>query len=189
MKPVKNWRSLFSLLLFAVLSLVFPLNAPHAQDGFEWLPVGGCTILMSLNRADLFDILSSKKTEKEWAVFFAAAKLPEQQLNTLASYLAIYLPVDPKKLPNNPKKIDCAKLPIEGRTLVLENCQNCHSIGPIVMMDKGPVAWLNLMEALTHGEIKLKPKEMEAIAYYLTYNGAIPEEVIPEALNQPLQGY
>jgi mono/diheme cytochrome c family protein len=174
-----------------MIPLLFALRPvpARAQAGYEWLPNDGCAILMSLKRNDLADIMTAKKTQAEWETFFATAKLEKIQVKTLAAYLALNAPVAKDKLPNSIKQVTCASLPREGRSVLLEQCQNCHSVGPIVMMAKEPVTWLSLMDGPTHGELKLPEQYKQNIAHYLSAIAPVPEEVIPPELNQPMKGY
>jgi len=181
-------NTIVRLILLAV-ALALPATTVSAQAGFEWLPPDGCEILLSLERSDVLDVVTMDKSQEEWRAFFADEGLPEAELNTLAAYLAIRGPVAESGLPASPADLTCEALPMEGRQLLMEQCQNCHSIGPVVLMGKQPVAWVILMEGPTHGVLELTEEQMQAIAHYLHFNAPVPEEDIPQELNQPLQGY
>jgi hypothetical protein len=51
-----------SLLFLLMLFLALPGGLTQAQARYDWMPKGGCEILMSLNRGDLLEIVTAERT-------------------------------------------------------------------------------------------------------------------------------
>ena len=62
-------------------------------------------------------------------------------MRTLAVHLAQRMPVPKDELPLDVNEITCDVLPYDGRLVVLEDCQNCHNLGQVVLQDKDILVW------------------------------------------------
>lgn len=163
---------------------------PRAQtdDVFAFIPAGGRTLLEGIMASkpasgEMALILNGKHEYNEWVAYLqsrssaipAIKEMDEQEVKTLADYLAMNMPL--------PVGSDAPKdLPRDGRDLVLEYCQSCHIITVVVTQDRSKEAWLGTMSKPSHVEIKTTAHEREALANYLVLHAGIPIEQIPEEL-------
>ena len=178
-----------NLIVILALFLFLAGGLAEGFEGYEWMPEGGCQILTSLNRSDLLNLATTNKTDEEWEKFFADTELTEEQVKTLAAYLALQMPVPKNKLPPNVKELTCDVLPFDGRMVVLKVCQNCHGLGQVVLQEKDLTAWYIQIGARSHNEIELDEKDSQLIVTYLTINMPVSEEAIPEALLESFMSY
>ena len=192
-----------SLLFLLMLFLALPGGLTQAQARYDWMPNGGCEILMSLNRGDLLEIVTAERTGVDssmeewkqveitfgkWQKFFADTDLAEKQAKTLAAYLANFMPVPKDGLPQNPKEITCSHLHLDSHQLVIKYCQDCHGLKTPLQNESTVVGWLNLFAGPALGEdTEATAKDQEAMAYYLWINNPVPDELIPESQWEPPQ--
>lgn len=176
------------IVAFAMMTCAPIMARAQTDDVFAFIPAGGRTLLdriVASNPAseDLASILGGKRGLDEWAAYLqsrstaisAIKDMSEQEVKTLADYLALNMPL--------PAGSDPARdLPRDGRDLVLEHCQSCHIITVVVTQDRGKQAWLGTLNKPSHVEIKTTKEEREALADYLVLNAGIPIEQIPEEL-------
>ena len=178
-----------NLIVILALFLFLAGGLEEGFEGYEWMTEGGCQILTSLNRSDLLTLATTNKTEEEWEKFFADTELTEEQVKTLAAYLALQMPVPKNKLPPNVKELTCDVLPYDGQMVVLKVCQNCHGLGQVVLQEKDLTAWYIQIGARSHNEIELDEKDSQLIVTYLSINMPVSEETIPKALLESFMSY
>lgn len=178
-----NVRALFAVAVLTGLSV--PADAQD-DDLFSFVPPGGRTILGELTEAELLDpdeITSADRTRSEWSGVLettAGERLDPFQLQTLAAYLSNTMPAASK----GGKLIETGKafLPRDGRDLTMEYCQSCHIITVVITQARSREAWLGTMNKPSHVEIDTTTNERDEIADYLTINGGIPIDDVPEEL-------
>jgi hypothetical protein len=182
------------IIFLALLLPAVPLLA-QSEDVFSFIPPGGRTILAQLIEKglpadELETLVSEQRSKEEWNSYLsqrsrslsALTELNESELKTLADYLSFNAPLGSDVLQKGPAKTIGQMLPKDGRDLALEYCQSCHIITVVVTQDRTKEAWLGTMNKPSHVEIKLSPKEREALASYLVLNAAIPIDLVPEEL-------
>jgi hypothetical protein len=182
------------IIFLALLLPAVPLLA-QSEDVFSFIPPGGRTILAQLIEKglpadELETLVSEQRSKEEWNSYLsqrsrslsALTELNESELKTLADYLSFNAPLGSDVLQKGPAKTIGQTLPKDGRDLALEYCQSCHIITVVVTQDRTKEAWLGTMNKPSHVEIKLSPKEREALASYLVLNAAIPIDLVPEEL-------
>lgn len=159
-----------------------------AQTGMEFMPDGGRTLTLTAFGADpgrLAEIAAMKKDADQWRslVEDTAADLTETQVLTLASYLALNLPLaEPASLAGlEPGKLADA-LPPDGKDLAIANCQSCHSLFTgYLTHDRKKTGWMQTFRGPFHVEIKMSRTEIETFARYSELNMPLSfEEVPPE---------
>ena len=159
-----------------------------AQPEMDFMPDGGRETLLRLagsSAIDLAEVTGRTATEEDWAVTVAAAdpSLPSAAVETLASYLAINMP-----LASGPSGMDgaeqaAASLPPDGKKLAIENCQFCHSFFTgYLVHDRDTQGWQNIFKAPFHTELPMTEKERKTFARYSAINMPIPYEKVPEDL-------
>ncbi len=83
-------------LVTAVALLLMPASA-FCQEDFGFMPKGSKTLLLELTSkpAELREIGSARRSEAEWREFIVKHKtsMTERDVNELAAYLAINMPV------------------------------------------------------------------------------------------------
>jgi len=172
---------------------VAPLRA-QVDEIFDFMPLGGRSLLsqlvdQGLPPGELQAILSAKRTAEEWVGYLqerqgsvpAIQNLGEQELLTLADYLAFNMPASEISAQANAVEL-AAALPPDGRDLSLDYCQSCHIITVVVTQDRPQQAWLGTMSKPSHIEIDLTTAQREALANYLVLNAGIPIDLVPEEL-------
>jgi hypothetical protein len=186
--------------IFVVMGLMLFFGTVIAGGGhFDWFPKGGCMLLLEAMEncdgwTELETIMKSKKSEEEWKAYFQSKKgalegMTEKEVKTLAAYLAYNAPAKKIKVPKNPKKMKCSKLPQSGRILMLEKCSLCHPIGPPLKEDRDVEGWRSAYSFPPHPQLQLSNTELETLIRFLAYNMPLPDEVIPEELKAELPGY
>lgn len=182
-----------TVLAGALLSGVL---AAQAADVFDFIPVGGRTLLTRVFAGrpaadDVRAVVNGKHTREEWIAYLRShgrefpgvQKLSEKELLTLADYMSFNLPLPAAKVPANPAQASWDKvLPMDGRDMALDYCQGCHIITVVITQDRAKAAWLGSMNKPSHVGIKLSPAQREALANYLVLNAAIPIDQVPEDL-------
>jgi len=179
------------------LLLAFLTGPIHAQtdDVFDFIPAGGKTLLTQVVENAPSDevraLLTGNRDREKWVSYLQDRKgalvglkaFAPHELLTLADYLAFNMPLAAKKVPADPARANWQKLlPLDGRDLVLDNCQFCHIITVVVTQDKAKDTWLGTMNSPSHIEIKLNDRQREALASYLVLNANIPIDLVPEVL-------
>jgi hypothetical protein len=185
-------------LLVVACALVL-VHAPVAGNDFDWMPKGGCELLKMVIAQcekcdDILQALTEKKSQDEWKTYFkgkkiGTKKLSERELNTISSYLALNFPLEDGKLPEDIKKLDCASLPADGSTLMLERCSFCHPVAPVMTLERNVEGWRSAYYYPPMPESKLSDTEIETLIRYLAYNTPVPVEDIPRELLMEFPGY
>lgn len=160
-----------------------------AQSDFGFMPDGGRQTLLRLlgsSPTELRTVISSRHDEAEWAVVLAPniSKLKPEELETLASYLAVNMPVSAEQ---SAKAQDfeqlSALLPPDGKELAIANCQFCHSFFTgYLAHERDTEGWRSIFKAPFHKELPMNEKERETFARYSAINMPIPYDKVPEEL-------
>jgi hypothetical protein len=176
-------------LLVAVAAL-FTLVAV-AQEQFAFMPKGGAQLLReALERCSTCDevraLASEERAAEEWKDYLeehegALEGLSDDEVETLAHYLATIFPAEQVEDPGS--------LPLDGRRLVLENCQLCHTVAIPITQDRTVEQWLELVRVSPHDAVNLDRRGWELLAGYLAFNAPIPMEQIPPELRRGGAGY
>lgn len=180
------------LIALAAACLVAALAWAVAQDDrFAFMPAGGAQLVERAltscdDCGDLERWSAAERSEEEWREFLqeggALEELTEQEIATLTLYLATAFPMDPPVA-------DPADLPLDGRTLVIFQCQACHSIATPLGEDREVEYWLQHRTRPPHDGFDLDEKEWTHIAHYLAHNAPIPASEIPAELREGAGGY
>lgn len=188
-----NRLSALAAVAILAAAIVAPLRAAEYDPIFDFIPLGGRSLLSQVLEskvpaAEARALLTGKRTREEWVEYLkgrtktiAALKdLEDQELLTLADYMSFNMPLPAEKIPADLANADWRKiLPPDGRDLALEFCQSCHIITVTVTQDRTKEHWLGTMNKPSHVEIKLTPREREALASYLVLNAGIPIDQVP----------
>ncbi|MDP3897882.1 MAG: hypothetical protein Q8Q62_14520, partial [Mesorhizobium sp.] len=144
-----------------------------AQSDFGFMPDGGRQTLLRLfdaSPADLTAVISSKHSEAEWVTALApnAATLKPEEIETLASYLAVNMPLPRAQGMTAPGLEQMAELlPPDGKELAIANCQFCHSFFTgYLVHDRDAEGWRSVFKSPFHKELAMTEKERETFARY-----------------------
>lgn len=174
-------------LLVAFAGALVLLAAQAAGEDPGFMPKGGRALLLEMvgpppDLGELRRIAQARRTEVEWRAFAAArAKaLSDRELDTLAAYLAVNLPL-PAELA---QRSDLAQaLPADGRDLAWSQCQFCHSLFTShLVQDREAQGWRNMFQAPFHREMKMSPQEREEFARYSAINMPMKIDDVPPEL-------
>ncbi len=183
-------RTISIIALMGALSLA-ALTPGFGQEGHEFMPMGGKTLLIELlgsppDAARLREITQDQRSEEEWneALAGKTSAMSEQERRTLAAYLAVNMPLPEGALEKAESQDDAtAALPPDGRQLAWNECQFCHSLfSSHLTQDRGVQAWLNMFESPFHREIKMSAKQREEFARYSAITMPMPVEEVPAEL-------
>ena len=179
------------LLVAAAGALVFlPALASPGED-YDFMPKGGKALLLEVlgtppDMAEFRMIVRARRTEKEWRTAIAprAKALTERQLDTLAAYLAVNMPLPEAAAQEAAKAKDpAASLPPDGRELAWKQCQSCHSLFASHLMQMRDVqGWRNMYLSPFHRELKASPQEREEFARYSALNMPMKIDDVPPDL-------
>jgi hypothetical protein len=184
------------VVLSLLAALLFTPLAAQAADVFDFIPLGGRTLLAKSLASrppanEVKALLSAKHTREEWLSYLqdhskaitGLKRLSDKELLTLADYLSFNMPLPAARIPANPTQANWEKLlPPDGRDFTLEYCQSCHIITVVITQKRAKNAWLGSMNKPSHIQIKLTEAQREALASYLVINAAIPIDDVPEEL-------
>ena len=174
-------------LFAAVAGALLLIAAQAAGEDHGFMPKGGRILLLEMagsppDIGELRKIAQARRTEGEWREFAAARgkTLSDRELDTLAAYLALNLPL-PEAVA---KRSDLAKaLPPDGRDLAWNQCQFCHSLFTSHLTQSREVqAWRNVFLSPFHREMKMTPQEREEFARYSAINMPMKIEDVPPDL-------
>ena len=187
-----------SVFIAAAAAVVLVVGLPRAQteDVFAFIPPGGRELLIQILQSgptadDVNALLTGRRGAHDWHAYLAsrADSVPvlkdfgDQELATLANYLAFAMPLPADRMPADPARADWKKiLPMDGRDLALNYCQSCHIITVVITQDRPVEHWLGTMNKPSHVEIELTPQQRKELANYLVVNGGIPIDLVPEEL-------
>ena len=178
------------ILISLVFLLIGPLSA-WAQEDNSFMPKGGKTLLLELlgtplDAAALREVAEARHTEAEWRDLMAARKktLSERDLNELAAYLALNLPLPAGALDKATTRGDfTSALPADGRELAWTQCQFCHSLFSGYLMQQRDVqGWRNVFLSPFHRGIKMTPPERETFAGFWAASMPLKKEDVPAEL-------
>ncbi len=178
-------------LAMALAVAVTGLSPASAQQDFSFMPKGGKTLLLDVfgaspDPATLAEMTAAGRGEDGWRAFLAGKKasLSDKELRTLASYLAVNMPLPQAALDDAAKAGDiAAALPPDGRELAWNNCQSCHSLfASYLTQDRDLPGWQNLFQAPFHRQLKMSAKEREEFSHYAVINMPMKVEDVPDAL-------
>ena len=174
-------------LLAAVAGAVMILGVQAAGEDPGFMPKGGRALLLAMagsppDAGELRNIVQARRTEAEWRAFVAARgkTLSDRELDTLAAYLAVNMPLSADVA----KRSDLAKaLPADGRDLAWNQCQFCHSLFTSHLMQvREAQGWRNIFLSPFHREMKMSPQEREEFARYSALNMPMKIEDVPPDL-------
>ncbi len=173
--------------LVAVAALAVPLALAAAGEDYAFMPKGGKALLLELagsppEAKTLREVSQARRTEAEWREF-ARARRPafsERELDTLAAYLAVHMPLAPDPPPAGDP---AAALPPDGRELAWTQCQSCHSLFTSHLTQVREVqGWRNMFLSPFHREMKMSPQEREEFSRYSAINMPMRIEDVPPDL-------
>ena len=175
-----------------MVGLVLIVGLAMAQeDRFGFLPAGGTQLLERVLGAcqdcgGLEDLSQMERAVEDWKTYLdehgAMAEFTEEEIATLTRYLA-------GSFPTEAPIEDISELPADGRTIVIFQCQICHSIAIPMQEDRDVGYWLGHRTRPPHDALELTEREWTMIANYLALNAPIPEDTIPEELRRGAGGY
>ena len=176
-------------LAASTAALVAGIGQALAQSDFGFMPDGGRQTLLGIlggSPSELITVISSRHSEAEWVTVLKpnASTLKPEELETLASYLAVNMPV---AVEQSTKAQDLEQvsslLPPDGKELAVANCQFCHSFFTgYLAHDRDAEGWRSIFKAPFHKELPMDQKERETFARYSAINMPIPYEKVPEEL-------
>jgi len=181
--PSRIRRNVGAFLAVSALALAV------AQDQFAFMPASGQELLVAVlegcGGCDDIPTLATWDLEADaWRQYFeekgALADYDEKQVAVLVSYLAI-------NFPNG--ATNASSLPRSTRSMVILNCQLCHSIAVPMTQARPLERWLEHRLIAPHDGLSLTPKDWETLAHYLANVAPLPLEVIPEQLRRGAGGY
>jgi len=160
-----------------------------AQPGFDFMPDGGRQTVMQVfgdSVADLATVASGQHEAGEWRRIVAekSPDLDEKALETIASYLAVNmpLPADTVMAAATPEQLGAA-FPPDGKELAIANCQFCHSFFTgYLAHDRDAEGWRGVFKPPYHSELPMSARERETFSLYSATNLPIPYQDVPEEL-------
>lgn len=175
-------RSLFAV---GVLLALLP-GAVAAQTGFEFMPDGGRNLVIQAfgaNPETLAGVAERKADADGWRVLLKeqAPDFSAAQVDTLASYLALNLPLaNAAALRGMTPEQATRTLPLDGKELAIRHCQFCHGFYTAYLgHDRDLNGWLVVFNSPFHMEIAMNPTERQTFASYSAINLPIPFEDVP----------
>lgn len=173
----------------AVLAALTAATAVGAQDGFEFMPPGGRSILADMlvpqDGTDLAEAASREASRDEWAEWARTRnpELSEAAVDTFAGYAALNFPVAGDIAASLAETGDSAVLPADGKDLAIAQCQFCHSLFTgYLMQDRGETNWKGTFKAPFHAEIPMSEVERDTFASYSAINMPLKFEDVPPEL-------
>jgi hypothetical protein len=157
----------------------------------DFMPKGGKWLFVDIfgaapDAAVLDAAAAPARSEADWAASLADRKtdLKDNELATLAAYLAVNMPVARDKLDAAAKGGDVGTaLPPDGRELAWNGCQGCHSFfAGYLTQDRDLQGWQNMFNSPFHRELKMTPQERDEFSRYSTINMPMKFEDVPEEL-------
>lgn len=161
------------------------------QLTYDFMPKGGKSLFIEVfgvkpDQATIAEITGAGRSEAAWTERLEARKtgLNDRQLRTLASYLAINMPLAEEAVEAAVKGGAIAPaLPPDGRELAWNHCQSCHSFFTgYLTQDRDREGWRNAFRTPFHRELKLTEQEREEFVHYSVINMPMKFEDVPEDL-------
>lgn len=182
----------FIRLAATILALALAGALPAiGQLSHDFMPEGGKSLFTDVfglkpDQATIAEITGAGRSEAEWAESLKERKtgLKDKQLRTLASYLAVNMPLEKVSVEAALKAGDITPaLPPDGRELAWNQCQTCHSLfAGYLSQDRDLEGWRNTFRTPFHRELKLTEQEREEFARYSAINMPMKFEDVPEDL-------
>jgi hypothetical protein len=182
---------MYRLVPAALAVIVAGLLPAFAQESFEFMPKGGKTLFGEVfgaapDAATLDAITAAARSEADWNDLVAARKtsLGDEELRTLAAYLAVNTPLSREALDAAVMAGDIATaLPADGRELAWNGCQSCHSLfSSYLTQDRNLLGWQNMFQSPFHRELKMTAQERDEFSRYSAINMPMEFEDVPEEL-------
>lgn len=161
------------------------------QLSFDFMPKGGKSLFIDVfgakpDQATIAEITGASRSEAEWTERLKAREtdLKDKQLRTLASYLAVNMPLAKEPVEAAMKAgVITPALPPDGRELAWNQCQPCHSLfAGYLSQDRDLDGWRNTFRTPFHRELTLTEQEREEFAHYSVINMPMKFEDVPEDL-------
>lgn len=159
-----------------------------AQDSFDFMPAGGREILSALAGGEAETLVEAAARQDDRAGWAAWARdrspdMDTAQVDTLAAYAAINLPVGDDILAQIAASGDPALLPPDGKDLAIQQCQYCHSFfSGYLMHDRDETGWKSTFKAPFHLEIPMDEAERDTFAAYSAINMPMRFQDVPPEL-------
>lgn len=179
---------LAATMVAAALAGALPALGQLSQD---FMPEGGKTLFIDVfgtrpDQATIAEITGASRSEADWTEGLKAREtgLEDRQLRTLASYLAVNMPLAKEPVDAAVEAGDIAPaLPPDGRELAWNQCQFCHSLfASYLSQDRDLVGWRNTFRTPFHRELAMTEQEREEFAHYSAINMPMEFEDVPEEL-------
>jgi hypothetical protein len=179
------------LLMAAASALLVMPRALAVGEDYAFMPKGGKALLLEIlgtppDMAWFGKLAQARRTEPEWreAIGRRGKALTEQQLATLAAYLAVHMPLPEAAAKEAAKRGEPASaLPADGRELGWSQCQSCHSLfASHLTQIRDAQGWRNMFLSPFHRELKMSPQEREEFARYSALNMPMKIEDVPQDL-------
>jgi hypothetical protein len=180
---------LAAMMLAVALAGVLPAHAQVLT--FDFMPKGGKSLFIDVfgakpDQATIAEITGASRSEADWTEALKARKtdLKDKPLRTLASYLAVNMPLAKDAVDAAVKAGDITPaLPPDGRELAWHTCQTCHSfLAGYLSQDRDLEGWRNAFRSPFHRELPLTEKERDEFAHYSVINMPMKFEDVPEDL-------
>jgi len=175
--------------LLAMAALALASGVALGQIGFEFMPDGGRNLMVQAFDAQsgtLTDISAMALDAEGWQAWIteAQATLAEDEVMTLASYMALNLPLaDPEALGALGPEDLAAALPRDGKDLAIRYCQGCHGFYTGYLgHDRDANGWMVMFNSPFHTEIRMNRTERLTFAHYSAINLPMRLEDVPPDL-------
>lgn len=161
------------------------------QLSLDFMPKGGKWLFIDVfgttpDKATIAEMTGAKHREAEWSKLLSARDigLKKKELQTLASYLAVNMPLAPEAVEAAVKAGDIVSaLPPDGRELAWNQCQFCHSLfAGYLTQDRDLEGWRNMFRSPFHRELPLSEQERDEFAHYAVINMPMKFEDVPPDL-------
>jgi hypothetical protein len=176
-------------LVYSLLagSLALALSPAWAQVQFDFMPDGGRGLLVRLfDNQELQALATDQKDIDGWRSYLSdlGAELSPKQIETLAGYLSVNLPLDAEALAlADAATGPISAYPLDGKELAVENCQFCHSIFTGYFMQRRDAqGWRSTFLSPFHREIPMNERHQETFALYSATNMPLDFEDVPPEL-------
>ena len=186
-----RWLGCIRLVAMALALISVGFGPAVAQLTSDFMPKGGKTLFLEVfgaapDAATLAEITGAKRSEEDWSEILAArdSGLKKKELLTLASYLAVNMPLAQEAAELAAKAGDIAPaLPADGRELAWFQCQTCHSLfAGYLTQDRKLEGWRNTFRSPFHRELPLSEQEREEFSHYSTINMPMQFQDVPAEL-------
>ncbi|MDP2620075.1 MAG: hypothetical protein Q8P46_07845 [Hyphomicrobiales bacterium] len=178
------------LRLAAMMLLLTGLSPALAQLSPDFMPKGGRTLFVEVfgetpDEEALIEMAAGGLSEADWAEMLKAREtgLGDKEMRTLASYLALNMPLSSEAVAAAKAGLIAEELPADGRELAWNKCQSCHSLfAGYLTQDRDLQGWRNMFLSPFHRELKMTDREREEFSHYSVINMPMKFEDVPEDL-------